>query len=82
MSDPAEESSGAPAIRPFRVVVPEEELAELRRRDDATWPNSPHTSPDRKAAPHTGRVSASPAGTAIYCSLPSQQQSEESRRAA
>ena len=40
MSNPAEESSGAAAIRPFRVEVPEEELAELRRRIAATrWPS-------------------------------------------
>jgi pimeloyl-ACP methyl ester carboxylesterase len=32
MASPTEESSGATAIRPFRIEVPEEELAELRRR--------------------------------------------------
>ena len=32
MSDTTEQSSGAPAIRPFRVEFPEKELAELRRR--------------------------------------------------
>ena len=36
MSDTTEQSSGAPAIRPFRVEFPEKELAELRRRITAT----------------------------------------------
>jgi len=40
MSNPTEESSGTTAIRPFRIDVPEEELAELRRRIAATrWPS-------------------------------------------
>jgi pimeloyl-ACP methyl ester carboxylesterase len=39
MSNTAEESSGATAIRRFRVEFPEEKLAELRRRIAATrWP--------------------------------------------
>jgi pimeloyl-ACP methyl ester carboxylesterase len=39
MSDTTEESSGAIAIRPFRIEFPEEELAELRRRIASTrWP--------------------------------------------
>ena len=36
MSNTTEQSSGAPAIRPFRVEFPEKELAELRRRITAT----------------------------------------------
>ena len=32
MSGTTENSVGATAIRPFRIEVPEEELAELRRR--------------------------------------------------
>jgi hypothetical protein len=37
----------APAIRPFRVDVPEAELADLRRRIEATrWPDR-ETVPDR-----------------------------------
>jgi pimeloyl-ACP methyl ester carboxylesterase len=40
MSITTEDSADAPAIRPFRVAVPEEELAELRRRIAATrWPS-------------------------------------------
>src|SRR6266571_7831415 len=39
MSGTTENSVGATAIRPFRIEVPEEELAELRRRIAATrWP--------------------------------------------
>jgi pimeloyl-ACP methyl ester carboxylesterase len=34
------EESGAPGVRPFRLEIPEEELAELRRRIAATrWPS-------------------------------------------
>jgi pimeloyl-ACP methyl ester carboxylesterase len=41
MSVPTENSAGATAIRPFRIEVPEEELAELRRRIAATrWPST------------------------------------------
>ena len=36
MSDTTEQSSGTPAIRPFRVEFPQDELAELRRRITAT----------------------------------------------
>ena len=36
MSNTTEQSSGAPAIRPFQIEFPEEELAELRRRITAT----------------------------------------------
>jgi len=36
MSAETEQSAGATAIRPFNVDVPEEELAELRRRVEAT----------------------------------------------
>src|SRR6266568_6796459 len=40
MSGTTENSVGATAIRPFRIEVPEEELAELRRRIAATrWPS-------------------------------------------
>jgi len=40
MSVPTESSAGATAIRPFRIEVPEEELAELRRRIEAArWPS-------------------------------------------
>jgi pimeloyl-ACP methyl ester carboxylesterase len=40
MSGTTENSAGATAIRPFRIEVPEEELAELRRRIAATrWPS-------------------------------------------
>jgi pimeloyl-ACP methyl ester carboxylesterase len=40
MSVPTEDSAGATAIRPFRIEVPEEELAELRRRIAAVrWPS-------------------------------------------
>jgi pimeloyl-ACP methyl ester carboxylesterase len=40
MSVPTEDSAGATAIRPFRIEVPEEELAELRRRVAAArWPS-------------------------------------------
>jgi len=39
MPNTTEESSGAAAIRPFRIGFPEEELADLRRRIGATrWP--------------------------------------------
>src|SRR4051795_2109200 len=39
MSVTTEESAGATDVRPFRIEVPEEELAELRRRVAATrWP--------------------------------------------
>jgi pimeloyl-ACP methyl ester carboxylesterase len=35
------EATGSTAIRPFRIEVPEEQLAELRRRIEATrWPSS------------------------------------------
>jgi Epoxide hydrolase N terminus len=40
MSAPTEDLAGASTIRPFRVEVPEEALAELRRRVTATrWPS-------------------------------------------
>jgi pimeloyl-ACP methyl ester carboxylesterase len=40
VSVPTENSAGAAAIRPFRIEVPEEELAELRRRIAAArWPS-------------------------------------------
>jgi pimeloyl-ACP methyl ester carboxylesterase len=40
MSDTTEQSSGATAIRPFRIEFPEEGLADLRRRIAATrWPS-------------------------------------------
>jgi pimeloyl-ACP methyl ester carboxylesterase len=40
MSVPTENSAGATSIRPFRIEVPEEELAELRRRIEAArWPS-------------------------------------------
>jgi pimeloyl-ACP methyl ester carboxylesterase len=40
MSGTTENSVGATAIRPFRIEVPEEELAELRRRIEAArWPS-------------------------------------------
>jgi pimeloyl-ACP methyl ester carboxylesterase len=40
MSVPTENSAGATAIRPFRIEVPEEQLAELRRRIAAArWPS-------------------------------------------
>ena len=36
----AEKSADAVAIRPFQIDVPEEQLAELRRRVEATrWPS-------------------------------------------
>src|SRR5215472_8141628 len=39
MSNTTEESSGATAIRPFRIEFPAEELADLRRRIGAArWP--------------------------------------------
>src|SRR3954465_2296054 len=40
MSVTTEKSTGATDVRPFRFEVPEEELAELRRRIEATrWPS-------------------------------------------
>jgi pimeloyl-ACP methyl ester carboxylesterase len=40
MSGPTENAAGATAIRPFRIDVPEEDLAELRRRLAAVrWPS-------------------------------------------
>jgi pimeloyl-ACP methyl ester carboxylesterase len=40
VSVPTENPAGAAAIRPFRIEVPEEELAELRRRIvEARWPS-------------------------------------------
>jgi hypothetical protein len=40
MSVPTENLAGATEIRPFRIEVPEEELAELRRRIAAArWPS-------------------------------------------
>ena len=40
MSVPTENLAGATEIRPFRIEVPEEQLAELRRRIEATrWPS-------------------------------------------
>ncbi len=41
MSLTAEKPAGATAIRPFRVTVPDEALADLRRRIAATqWPEA------------------------------------------
>jgi Epoxide hydrolase N terminus len=40
MSVTTEKPAGATPVRPFRIEVPEEELAELRRRIAATrWPS-------------------------------------------
>ena len=51
MSVTTEHSTAATAIRPFRVEVPEAELADLRRRLAATrWPE-PETVPINHRVP-------------------------------
>ena len=56
MSVTTEKPAGATAIRPFHVEVPEEELADLRRRIAATrWPE-PETVPDQSQGVQLSRL--------------------------
>jgi pimeloyl-ACP methyl ester carboxylesterase len=52
------EKPAATAIRPFRVEIPDEELADLRRRLAATrWPD-PETVPDQSQGAQLGKLQA------------------------
>ena len=56
MSVTTEMPAGATAIRPFEVGIPEEELADLRRRLAATrWPD-PETVPDQSQGAQLSRL--------------------------
>jgi pimeloyl-ACP methyl ester carboxylesterase len=56
MSVTTEKPAAATAVRPFRVEVPDEELADLRRRISATrWPD-PETVPDQSQGAQLGRL--------------------------
>jgi len=56
MSVTTEKPAAATAVRPFRVEVPDEELADLRRRISATlWPD-PETVPDESQGAQLGRL--------------------------
>ena len=56
MSVTTEKPAAATAIRPFRVEVPDEELADLRRRLAATrWPD-PETVPDQSQGAQLSRL--------------------------
>jgi pimeloyl-ACP methyl ester carboxylesterase len=52
MSVPTDDPAAATAIRPFQVSVPDEDLAELRRRIDATrWPERETVDDDSQGVP-------------------------------
>jgi pimeloyl-ACP methyl ester carboxylesterase len=52
MAVPTEDRAGATAIRPFRVSVPDEDLADLRRRVGATrWPERETVDDDSQGVP-------------------------------
>jgi hypothetical protein len=52
MSVPTEHPAAATAIRPFQVSVPDQDLAELRRRIDATrWPECETVDDDSQGVP-------------------------------
>jgi Epoxide hydrolase N terminus len=52
MSVPTENPAAASAIRPFQVSIPDEDLAELRRRIDATrWPERETVDDDSQGVP-------------------------------
>ena len=52
MSVPTEHAAAATAIRPFQVSFPDEDLAELRRRIDATrWPERETVDDDSQGVP-------------------------------
>jgi hypothetical protein len=56
MSVTTEKPAAATAVRPFRVEVPDEELADLRRRISATrWPD-PETVPDQSQGAQLGSL--------------------------
>jgi pimeloyl-ACP methyl ester carboxylesterase len=56
MSNTTEQSSGAPAIRPFQIEFPEEELAELRRRIAATRLPTKELVADRSQGVHLATI--------------------------
>jgi pimeloyl-ACP methyl ester carboxylesterase len=52
MSVPTENQAAATAIRPFQVSIPDEDLADLRRRIDATrWPERETVDDDTQGVP-------------------------------
>ena len=62
MSVTTDKPAGTTAIRPFHVEVPEEELADLRRRIAATrWPE-PETVPDQSQGVQLSRLQGSEHG--------------------